>query len=386
MPDASNTLLTNSVIASRVLANLFPRTVMLNRVHRDYAAEFQRGRGATVTIRKPASFSVNEFTGTGITVQDAAEGQVAVTLDKHLDVSFAVTAADMTLNLVDFEQQFVLPAAEALAQKIDTTIMGLYKDIYNTVGTAGTTPSAIADVTNCGEKLNTNSVALDRRSMVIDPATTNKFTQLTVFHQAQQLADNGQALREGQLGRKFGFDLEMSQNVQTHTKGTLAHSGGTASAYVNGAVAAGATTMAVDNNGSGTLTGTLVVGDVFTVANVTGSFVVTAAKTASGNAIADVTFTPAAPSGGFADNAVVTLVGSHKVNLAFHETAFAFVSRPLAIPQGLAPNQVSVMSMDGLGIRVVKDYNNNLKQDEISLDLLCGVKTLDPVRAVRLLG
>jgi hypothetical protein len=388
MPDVSNTLLTNSVIAARMLANLFPNTVMLNRVWRDYSSEFQRGRGATVTIRKPATFTVDEFAGTGITVQDTTETQVAVTLDKHLDVSFAVTAQDKTLNVVDFEAQFIQPAAAALAQKIDNLIMARYIDFYATVGTASATPDGVDDITNCGELLNTANVPLDNRSMVLGPKATNKMQQLAGFTYANNVGDQGQTLRTGQLGMKLGFDFELSQNVKTHTAGTLTHNVTAGKGFVNGAVAAGAATMAVDNNGSSTLTGTLLPGDLFTVAGVTGTYVVTgtATLTAAANAIAAVPFAPVAPTGGFADNAEITVIQTHKANLAFHNTAIAFVNRPLAIPDGLAPNQVSVLNMGGVGLRVVTDYDRTLKQDVISIDCLCGVKTLDAARGVRLIG
>ena len=66
--------------------------------------------------------------------------------------------------------------------------------------------------------------------------------------------------------------------------------------------------------------------------------------------------------------------------VAFHRTAFAFVSRPLALPRGAA--NASVMSYKGLAVRVIYDYDITYKQDIISLDLLCGRKTMDATSAV----
>lgn len=375
-----NTMLTPSVIAREALATLYSQTVMLPRVHRDFSSDFAKV-GDTVTVRKPATFTANEFS-TSISVQDATESSVAVQMNKHLDVSFAVTSKELALTLSDFRTQLLNPAMEALAQKVDTLLLGLYVDVYNTVGTAGTTPDGVDDITGVGRVLDVNKVPMGRRTLALDAFAKDKLLQIPSFFEADKVGDDGTALREASLGRKFGLDSLFANNIAAHSNGTIAHSGTFA---VNGAVSAGASTMNVD--GSTTLTGVWAKGSVFTVAGVTGSFVVTAdSAAASGNAITGVTFAPAAPAGGFADNAVITRVANHTPNLGFHETAFAFVTRPLEIPMGVGAGQAEIVSYGGLGLRVVMSYDISAKKDIVSVDLLCGVKTLDAARAVRLLG
>jgi hypothetical protein len=60
---------------------------------------------------------------------------------------------------------------------------------------------------------------------------------------------------------------------------------------------------------------------------------------------------------------------------AFHKNAFALVTRPLAQPEGASRS--AIVNYDGFGLRVVYDYDVNAKKDVISIDMLCGVKTLD---------
>jgi hypothetical protein len=373
----ANNLLTPSIIAKAALANLYAQTVMLPLVHRDYEPEFAKV-GDTVTVRKPATFVAQDFAGS-ITVQDASESSTAVVLNKHFDVSFAVTSKELTLTVQDFSTQLLAPAMEAIAQKVDKTLLGLYVDVYKTVGTAGTTPSAAADFTAVGRELDLTFVPTSDRRLVIDAYAKDKFLQNSNFFDASVLADGGEALRNATLGRKFGLDTVLGQNLAAHSNGDVAHTGTFA---VNGAVAAGATSMNVD---ASTITGTWKAGSVFTVAGVSGSFVVTADKAAAANALSAVAFSPAAPAGGFGDNAVITRVANHTPNLGFHRTAFAFVSRPLALPMG-ANGNAAIVNYGGLGLRVVYGYDMSSKKDTVSIDLLCGVKTLDAARAVRLLG
>jgi hypothetical protein len=77
-------------------------------------------------------------------------------------------------------------------------------------------------------------------------------------------------------------------------------------------------------------------------------------------------------------------MSSTEVGVAFHETAFALVFRPLELPRGAA--QASVASYKGFGLRVVIDYDIDKKQDVVSVDCLYGVKTIDPNRAVLVKG
>jgi hypothetical protein len=84
-----------------------------------------------------------------------------------------------------------------------------------------------------------------------------------------------------------------------------------------------------------------------------------------------------------ADDAPAVGAPTTEVGLAFHESAFAFASAPLALPNGA---QAATISYKGLSIRVVYGYDQKYKQEVVSFDTLCGVKTLDPTRAVKLKG
>lgn len=372
-----NTIITPNIVAKEALMVLENNMVLGNLVYRDYKKEFVNGVGDTITVRKPATFTANEFTDS-ISVQDATESSVDVKLDKHLDVSFAVTAKDLTLNIADFSNQFIKPAVSAIAQKIDLEIAKLYKNVPYASGIAGTTPYLISDVTDVRKVLNQNKAPVTDRNLVLNPDADASLLTLDVFTNADKVGDDGTSLREASLGRKLGFNIFMDQNIQDHIKGTLAATGGTG-ILVKGAVAAGSTTLTLDTDGTA-LDGTLVAGDLLSIEG--NYYAVASNATASGNEIA-VTLTNATGVS-ISDNATVGVVGSHAANLGFHKNAFALVTRPLALPMG--NKNASIIDYNGLGIRVVQDYDMTTKSDVISLDILAGFKTLSPELAVRMLG
>ena len=114
------------------------------------------------------------------------------------------------------------------------------------------------------------------------------------------------------------------------------------------------------------------------------SFVVTEdSAEAASNAISGVKVYPALPE--LADDAEVTVVGSHTANLAFHPMAFAYVTRPLINPDGQGVMSY-VTSFNGLSLRVTKGYDQKYKRSTYSMDVLYGFKTVYPELAVRALG
>lgn len=370
----ANVLLTPSIIARESLLVLQNNLVLGGLVHKDYSAEFANV-GDTITVRKPATFVVDEFDGVSITVQDAKESGIPVKMDKHLDLSFRVTSKDLSLNIVNFSEQFIAPAMRAFAQDVDSRIAGLYADIPYVTGTAGTTPNSVSSITGVRKVLNDNKVPLQGRNLVLDTAADAKLLELDTFNRVDA-SGTADALKEAQLGRKMGFDIYMDQNIKKHNNGTLEAS---TDPTIAAAVDAGGTAATLKDT---SLTGTIKKGDIFTVAGDEQTYVVTADATAAGNAVS-IAFYPAAKTG-WAANAVVTLVDSHAANLAFYRNAFCMVTRQLSLPMG---NQnASYINYNGLGLRVVMGYDMQSKSDIVSIDLLCGFKTLTPELACRLLG
>ncbi|MFE0819162.1 P22 phage major capsid protein family protein [Streptomyces sp. NPDC058847] len=221
----ANTFLTPDLIATRALATLYDTTVMAQLVHRDYDSDFRGRVGDTVTVRKPAVFTAQEFNrSTGIQPQDAVEGSVDVTLNHFADVSFTVTTEQLNLEIEDFGTQLLDPAMEAISQKIDTDLLALRDDITQTVGATAnralTDPEILIDA---GTVLNQQKVPTTERRAVIGPVTNGEWLDKDVLKLVDS-SGSSDALREAYLGRRlFGFDPYWTQHVEEPEEGVAFH-------------------------------------------------------------------------------------------------------------------------------------------------------------------
>jgi hypothetical protein len=334
--------------------------VMPNLVHRDYSSEFVAGVGDTITIRKPAKFEAKEFSGS-ISVQDATESGVPVVMDKHLDVSFSVTSKQLSMDIKDFSEQLLVPAMQAFNDKIDKYLIGLQAQVANRVSHSSGL-IAPADIIAAREMLTESATPLTNRRLVIGAKAEANLLNSEQFISAEKVGDNGTALREASLGRKYGFDIYTDQNIKNTNGGSITFTGTLA---VDGAVS-GSKSVTIDAT---TLTGTMKAGDVLLIGGE--AYIVSANATASSNEISvtvDRNLT-------CDDNTAVTYFGAYVPSIAFHKNAMALVTRPLALPKGA--KDAAIVNYDGFGLRVVYGYDMNSKTDTISIDMLCGVKLLD---------
>lgn len=207
----ANTILTPDIIAREALMVLRNNAVMANLVHRDYSGDFVGAVGDTITIRKPATFVANEYNGS-INVQDATETGVEVKMDKHLDVSFAVTSKQMTMDIADFSKQLLVPAMQAFANKVDKYLIALESEATSR-HPHSTGAIAPADVIAARKFLTQNAAPLADRRFVVGATAEADLLGNELFVSAEKVGDAGTALREASMGRKFGFDCYVDQNI-----------------------------------------------------------------------------------------------------------------------------------------------------------------------------
>lgn len=410
----ANSNLTVDVIAKEALLQLDNNLVMAKQVHRGLESEFGNAMngymaGSTVSIRRPTDFTVRD--GANVSNQDVVEGTTSITVNKQKGVDFVFTSQELSLNINDLSERVIKPAMVQLANQVDADLFSLYKDVPNWVGTPGQTVNSFTDFALAPQRMDEYAVPADGRSAVLSPADHWGLLGSQTSLYIQDAAKG--AYRNGSLGTIGGLDTYMAQNVPTHTVGVA-----TGTPLVNGA-SQNVTYLSVKDSMTQTLntdgwtnstTGILKAGDVFTISGVYAvnpvtkatlpflkQFVVTAdANSGASTGPAALTIYPAIISSGAfqnvsatpADNAPITVLGTggtgYRQNIAFHKNAFALAMVPMIAPPGAV--DVSRQSYKGTSVRLIPYYTGTSDTSAWRLDILYGVKAIDPRLATRLSG
>jgi hypothetical protein len=424
----NNDALIPEIWANESLLFLENNLVLGNLVHRDFSAEVQRF-GDVVNTRRPDGFTaVRKTDADAITVQDASLTNVAIKLDQHLHCSFIIKDGEESKSIKLLVEEHLAPAMSAIVQSIDQTIATQsYKFLANNVGQLGV-PITKTTLTAARKVLNQNKAPVLGRSLVVGSTNEAELLNDDLFVSAERVGDEGTALREGSLGRKFGFQIHMDQNMPEFDATGLTVVANT----VAGATAAGATSIdltsaagitvgdfivfagdgipqlitAVSTN---TLTISpglkrsvvnLAVATAYThtavdlvagyVAGFTKPIVTDAMAKASGQlvqilgtkyGIIGVPTTTSmvlntATAGAFANNDVVSLGPAGNYAFAFHKNALAVISRPLALPRDPSVRS-AVASYGGYAVRVTMGYDMYAQGVVVTIDLLLGTEVLD---------
>ncbi len=115
--------------AQEALISLNKALGMAGRVHRGYDPNPQQ-KGSVINITRPSVFEATEVnTTTGGTTQELAPENVSITLDTWKEVKFGLTDKELSFTKEKIITDHITPAAYALADAIDLSLVGLYKKI-----------------------------------------------------------------------------------------------------------------------------------------------------------------------------------------------------------------------------------------------------------------
>lgn len=361
-------------ILARALVSLRTNLVMPRLVNTDYGTEAKK-KGSTIDIPAFAAATVADVAPSAAPIQaaDTTPSYVQLSFDYWKRSGFYLTDKDRLQ--IEANDRFIPNQMQAsiniLAETVNASIFSVYNEIAVAGGTAGTTPfaSSIDIMATLKKFLSDNRVPLSQRRLVMDTSAEAKAIVLPALRDVSQAGDR-EAIQEGIVSRKMGFDWYVDQQVPTHTKGT-----GSGYLVNNGAgYAVGATAITLDTG-----TGTILKGDTITFAGDTTVYTVVSALASN-----SITIYPGLKAT-LADNTALTVLASHTCNLAFHRDAIAFASRPLEADFA-GGNVIESMSDPVSGITLRLEVSRQNKQTLWDLDILWGVKLIRPDMACILLG
>ena len=188
-------------------------------VHRDFSPEVQ-AFGCVVNTRRPNTFKAARKTDTDcVTDQDAKSTNVAVKLDQHMHTSFVIRDGEESKSFMMLRELYLEPALLSIAQMLDEVILGqtyqfltLDDGTPNTVGQLGV-PATKQTLIAVREKMNTNLVPQMGRNLVMTASTEADLLAVDALIGADKVGDDGTALREASLGKRFGIQHWMDQNT-----------------------------------------------------------------------------------------------------------------------------------------------------------------------------
>lgn len=393
----SNTLLTPNQITREALRILHQKLTFIGTIKRDYDDSFAKTGakiGDSLRIRLPNQYTVRS--GANLSTQATTENSVTLQVNNQRGVDTTFTSSDLTLSLDDFSKRILQPAMSVLAANIEADAMSMALDVYNAVNNVG---SALTfnRVMQARKVLNDNLAPMDDQRSVL----LNTQDNVDLVDALKGLFQDSSAIKEqykeGQMGRTGGFDFYENTLIPTQTTGTAASATGYT---VNGASQVGSTLVVA--TGSNTFQR----GDVITLAGCfqvhpetkvsTGNlqqFVVTAnyAGGAGNLAISPAIVTSggtqnvsASPTNGGAITKVGGASAIYRPSLAYHRDAFAFATADLMMPQGVdfASRQV----MDGISMRIVRQYAISSDTFPTRIDVLYGYRTIRAQLAARILS
>lgn len=404
----ANTLLTISKVTKETLRVLVNNLVFARHTNREYDPQFAKSGakiGNTINVRMPIRYITNK--GQALIIQDSTERSVPLTLSEQAQVGMSFSSVNLALDIDEYSDRFIAPAAASIANTIDADGLALYDQIPNCVGTPGTTPTDLLTYGLAKVALDDEAAPSDgQRVMVLSSLmeTTIVNALKGLFHAAKSISDQ---YRKGAMGEGvLGFDWYMDQNVKTHVVGAL---GGTP--LVKGANQTGSSLLT--DGWSASVTGVLKKGDVITLASVNGvnpqsrestgqlrNFVVTQDVDSNASGNATVPIYPAITTSGAeqtvtaapADNAVIKVFGhastyagvSTRQGLAYHRDAFTLGTADLFLPKGADDAYRVASKQIGVSLRVVRDYEIRTDEEPCRVDVLYGWAALRRELACRI--
>jgi hypothetical protein len=369
-------------ILARGLVSLREFCIMPQQVNGSYALE-AAAKGATIDVPVPTGATADDVAPSNVppTPTSIAPKTVQIQLNNWKKSNFYLTDKDQLE--VDRNQSF-LPmqtneAIRAIANSVNASIHSEYKGVFGYTGTAGTTPftSSDSDAVQVRKILSQQLCPLSDRRGVLDFDAEANALSLPSFKDYLNTGDV-EVKQEGRIGRKFGINWFVDNQVVTHTAGSLT---GTINAE---ATTAGAVLVVLDAGGGEAIA--LKAGDIIVFSGSTQTYAVQADLTVGASASGAVSIYPALKKT-LTGVETVTVKASHVVNQVFHRDAYAFANRQLQDSTNGVDLGNFMTLQDPVSKLVMRlEVSRQYKQTVWEFDILWGAKLVRPELAARIAG
>jgi hypothetical protein len=173
----------------------------------------------TLKIPRFSNFTVaTKAENTAVDAQVNAMSTDSLLMDKHKVIQFLVEDIASLQAKVSFTQEYLNQAAKDLAAEMDLTILNALE-----AGVSTSSPDhmqayagsdiAKADILTARKLLNIAKVPQSDRSAVVSPASEAAILAIAEFVRVDE-SGGSEALRNGKIGKLFGFDVFVSPQAE----------------------------------------------------------------------------------------------------------------------------------------------------------------------------
>lgn len=398
-----------SIICKMIAGRVSDSPKLINVIDKEPAESFDGKNGFksgdSVSIHVPPLYTAGTSFDITSTIQDIKSSTVSLPLDIESTVGITVDSLELAkeVDFSTFMRNYGDGAADAIASAVESRVIEKLSDaVYHSVGTAGSELFEFDTFAAAKEKLDLALAPEDGRYALLNSSSMRKATNSAKGYLNPQTGI-GKMYESGMIKDPItGFDFMRNELLNVHTNG-------------NDVVFEVRTTVSTEGQstlvveGLTTTTGTVKKGTVFTVAGVYDvhpqtkttrtqlkQFVVTADATADGSGYATLSISPAmytSASGSLQniasfpqDGDAITPVGAASSalaqNLAFHKSAFRFVSVPLEMPN--SAELIGQETVNGITIAMIRDFDNIKRRWITRFDFLGGACAVRPEWATRI--
>jgi hypothetical protein len=221
MPAITSANVANAIVklvAADALPALVGNLVMGNLVNRDYEPTLAQA-GDTVNVPIPPTLVANNIAEGGtVQTQNPSLGNAQIVLNTHCEATFQIPDVTKVLAVPDLLQVYMRPAVVALAERIESDLLGLYAGFSANapVGTGGT-PITEAIIDSAETALFSAKLpAREPKYLVVDAGTYSNLRQIPRFSEFQTAGDAGlRSLVDGTIGKIKDFFVFRSQFISS---------------------------------------------------------------------------------------------------------------------------------------------------------------------------
>lgn len=192
--------------------------VAASLVKRDFEDMIQ-DHGDIINVRRQQDFVMRRTADfVNLDTQDAVSNKIQVPLDQWATVSFLIGDGERSKSFANLANEYLEPAAIALGEAVDKIVLGQVARLStNFAGELNAMNASNAQrfLVETDKALNDSKCPQVGRQLILSTNAKAQLLQSSIVVEADKRGDEGTALREASVGRIYGFQTWMDQNVNS---------------------------------------------------------------------------------------------------------------------------------------------------------------------------